>query len=221
MPLLPPSQFFPPAEEADSEGIVGIGGELTPEWLLDGYRHGIFPWPMGVSGLPIPWFSPDPRAIIEFDLFHVPRRLARVAKGDRFEITFDKNFSAVIHGCATGTGRKSGTWLTPEMIAAYTRLHELGHAHSVEAWLEGRLAGGVYGVAIAGLFAAESMFYRVPEASKVALVRLVERLRTRGYLLLDIQQLTPHTERFGAIEISREEYLKRLTEAIEKPVEFA
>jgi leucyl/phenylalanyl-tRNA--protein transferase len=220
MPLLPPSRFFPPAEHSDPEGFIGFGGELTPDLLLDAYRHGIFPWPMGDDTMPLPWWSPDPRAVIEFERFHIPRRLQRVVKSGRFEITFDRDFAAVIRGCATGRGRKGGTWLTPKMIAAYIHMHELGHAHSVEAWREGRLAGGVYGVAIAGLFSAESMFYRVPEASKVALVRLVEHLRTRGHVLLDIQQLTPNTARFGAIEIPRREYLRRLAEALQKPVEF-
>ncbi|MCC6123447.1 MAG: leucyl/phenylalanyl-tRNA--protein transferase [Pirellulales bacterium] len=220
MPLLPPSRYFPPAEDAEPEGFIGFGGELTPVWLLDAYRHGIFPWPMGERDTPMPWFSPDPRAILEFERFHVPRRLLRVCKSGRFEISFDRDFPAVIRGCASGRGRKGGTWLTPKMIAAYIRMHELGHAHSVEAWQEGRLAGGAYGIAIAGLFAAESMFYRVPEASKVALVRLVEHLQSRGYSLLDIQQLTPHTARFGAIEISRREYLQRLAKALKQPVDF-
>jgi leucyl/phenylalanyl-tRNA--protein transferase len=217
MPILPPSQFFPPAEEADSDGIIGFGGELTPEWLLDAYQQGIFPWPMGKRDLPTPWFSPDPRAIIDFEKFHLPRRLARICRSGRFEICFDRDFSAVIRGCATGPGRKGGTWITSKMIAAYTAMHELGHAHSIEAWQDGQLAGGIYGIAIAGLFAAESMFYRVPEASKVALVKLVEHLQSRDYELLDIQQLTPNTERFGAIEISRKEYLERLSEALKKP----
>ena len=221
MPLLPPSRFFPPAEDADPEGFIGFGGELTPEWLLDAYRHGIFPWPMGERDMPTPWFSPDPRAIIEFEQFHVPRRLRAFARAGDSRLPSTAIFPAVIRGCASGRGRKGGTWLTPEMIAAYIHMHELGHAHSVEAWHEGQLAGGVYGIAIAGLFAAESMFYRVPEASKVALVHLVEHLHSRGYVLLDIQQLTPHTARFGAIEISRREYLQRLAEALEKPVEFA
>jgi leucyl/phenylalanyl-tRNA---protein transferase len=220
MPLLPPSRFFPPAEDAEPEGFLGFGGELTPDWLLDAYRHGIFPWPMGKGDMPTPWWSPDPRAILEFEHFHVPRRLSRVCRSGRFEISFDRDFPAVIRGCAAGRGRKGGTWLTKEMIAAYIQMHELGHAHSVEAWQDDHLAGGVYGIAIAGLFSAESMFYRVPEASKVALVRLVEHLRSRGYELFDIQQLTPNTARFGAIEIPREEYLSRLAEALEKPAEF-
>jgi leucyl/phenylalanyl-tRNA---protein transferase len=221
MPLLPPSRFFPPAEDADPEGFIGFGGKLTPEWLLDAYRHGIFPWPTSKRETAVPWFSPDPRAIIEFENFHVPRRLMRVCKSGRFEIFFDRDFPGVIRGCASGRGRNGGTWLTPKMIAAYIHMHELGHAHSAEAWQDGRLAGGVYGLAIAGLFAAESMFYRVPEASKAALVHLVEHLRSRGYELFDIQQLTPNTARFGASEIPRREYLKRLGEALKKPVEFA
>jgi leucyl/phenylalanyl-tRNA---protein transferase len=150
----------------------------------------------------------------------VPRRLQRIYRSGRFEICFDRDFPAVIRGCASGRGRKGGTWLTPQMISAYIKMHELGHAHSVEAWQDGQLAGGVYGIAIAGLFAAESMFYRVPEASKVALVHLVNHLQSRGYELLDIQQLTPNTARFGAIEISRQEYLQRLGESLKKLVAF-
>jgi leucyl/phenylalanyl-tRNA--protein transferase len=221
MAILPSSRFFPPAEEVDSDGFVGVGGELTPEWLLDAYRHGIFPWPMKNMKRHTPWFSPDPRAIFEFDRFHMPRRLARICRNGRFEICLDRDFAAVIRGCSSGPSREGGTWLTPKMIEAYYLMHELGHAHSVEAWQDGRLAGGIYGIAIAGLFAAESMFYRVPEASKVALVHLVEHLRLRGYELLDIQQLTPNTARFGAIEISRIEYLERLAVALEKPVTFS
>jgi leucyl/phenylalanyl-tRNA---protein transferase len=218
MPQIPPSRYFPSAEDADSDGIIGFGGDLAPEWLLDAYRHGIFPWPASEPGYPMLWWSPDPRAIFEFERFHVPRRLRRIVESGRFTITLDRDFAGVIGGCATVQDRRRGTWITPAMKSAYTRLHELGHAHSVEAWHEGRLAGGVYGVAVGGLFAAESMFYRVAEASKVALVRLVEHLERQGYSLLDIQQLTPHTERFGAIEIPRREYLKRLAKALKKTV---
>lgn len=220
MSLLPPSRFFPPAEDADAEGIVGFGGKLTPEWLLDAYRHGIFPWPIGEIDWPMCWWSPDPRAIIEFDRFHVSRRLRQTCNNGRFIVTFDRDFVGIIRGCATAGNRNGNTWLTKRMIAAYIRLHRLGHAHSVEVWNEEKLAGGTYGLAIGGLFAAESMFYRVRDASKVALVNLVEHLRQRSYTLLDIQQLTPHTARFGAIEIPRREYLARLAEAINKPVCF-
>ena len=216
----PPSLFFPPAEEVDAEGLVGFGGELSPEWLLDAYRHGIFPWPITEFETPVAWWSPDPRAILPLDEFHVPRRLQRTCRSGRFEVSFDRNFAGVIAGCAKGPGREDGTWITPDVLKAYTRLHELGHAHSVEVWHEHRLAGGVYGVAAGGLFAAESMFRRVRDASKVALVHLVDHLRRRGYTLLDIQQLTPHTRQFGAVEIPRVEYLARLAEALEQPVTF-
>jgi leucyl/phenylalanyl-tRNA--protein transferase len=220
MPSLPLSRFFPPAEDADADGIVGFGGKLSPEWLLDAYRHGIFPWPVGDIDWPMAWWSPDPRAIIELDRFHVSRRLRQTCNSGRFTATMDRDFPGVIHGCATAGNRAGNTWLTKKMIDAYIRLHRLGHAHSVEVWQEETLAGGTYGVAIGGFFAAESMFYRVSEASKVALVYLVEHLKHRGYVLLDIQQLTPHTARFGAIEISRREYLARLAEAIGMPVSF-
>ena len=220
MSILPPSRFFPPAEKVDPEGLVGFGGELTPEWLLDAYQHGIFPWPISESEAPIPWWSPDPRAIIELDRFHVPRRLRQTCRSGRLSVTRDRDFAGVIHGCATAGSRTGETWLTPQMIESYIRFHQLGHAHSVEVWQEGQLAGGVYGVAIAGLFAAESKFYRVRDASKVALVHLVEHLRLRGYRLLDIQQHTPHTAQFGAIEIPRRQYLSRLAAALAQPVSF-
>jgi leucyl/phenylalanyl-tRNA---protein transferase len=215
---LPPSAIFPPAEAAAPEGLIGVGGELTSGWILDAYRHGIFPWPFADGDLA--WWSPDPRAVIELEHFHVPRRLARIARSGRFEITCNRDFEGVIDGCATAGDRKHQTWITPAMRSAYVRLHREGHAHSIEAWHEGALAGGIYGLAMAGLFAAESMFYRVSEASKVALVHLVNHLRRRGYALLDIQQLTPHTNRFGAVEISRRDYLRRLAAALDLPVTF-
>jgi leucyl/phenylalanyl-tRNA--protein transferase len=221
MSVLPPSRFFPPAEDADAEGIVGFGGKLSPAWLLDAYRHGIFPWPIGDMDEPMAWWSPDPRAVIELDRFHVSRRLRRTCDSRRFTVSLDRDFVGVIRGCATVGDRVGNTWLTKRMIAAYIRLHRLGHAHSVEVWQEKKLAGGTYGVAIGGLFAAESMFHRVRDASKVALVHLVEHLNHRGYVLFDIQQLTPHTARFGAVEIPRREYLARLAEAINVQVGFA
>ena len=221
MAVLLPSRFFPPAETVDPEGLVGFGGKLSPEWLLDAYSHGFFPWPVAESGVPVAWWSPDPRAIIELDQFHASRRLRRTVHSGRFEVTFDQDFPAVIRGCATAEDRVGETWITPEMIDAYVRLWELGNAHSVEVWQQGRLTGGAYGVAIAGLFAAESKFHEVRDASKVALVHLVEHLRLRGYELLDIQQLTPHTARFGAIEIPRKEYLRRLAEALVLPATFS
>jgi leucyl/phenylalanyl-tRNA--protein transferase len=220
MPQLPPSDRFPPAEDADPEGLVGFGGELTPDWLLDAYCHGIFPWPITDFDAPLAWWSPDPRAIIEFDRFHVSRRLQRTCRGSIFEVTRNVDFAGVIRGCAMSPGRLHQTWLTPEMIDAYIRLHELGFAHSVEVWHRHELAGGVYGVAIGGLFAAESKFFRVRDASKVALVHLISHLREQGFTLVDIQQVTPHTARFGALAIPRTEFLDRLGRAITLPVRF-
>jgi len=219
MSEIPPSRFFPPIEAADPDGLIGFGGQLTPDWLLDAYCHGIFPWPMG-DDIPIPWWSPDPRAVIDLEGLHVSRRLRRTLRSGRFAATCDRDFPGVIRGCASGPGRIGGTWITPAMIRAYTRMHRLGHAHSVEVWQEDRLVGGVYGVAIAGLFAAESKFYRVRDASKVALVHLVGHLRARGYSLLDIQQLTPHTARLGAVEISRRDYFTWLAAALARPATF-
>ena len=217
---IPPSQIFPPVEEADEDGLLALGGELEPGWLLDAYMHGIFPWPFGDDSNPMAWWSPDPRGILELEGMHISRRLRRTLRQGRFEVTCDRAFRDVMAACATGPGRLGGTWITPRMLAAYTRLHEVGFAHSVEVWQEGKLAGGTYGVAIRGLFAAESKFYRQRDASKVALAHLVEHLKRRGYTLLDLQMITPHTERLGAIEISRDEYMERLAEALEQDVTF-
>jgi leucyl/phenylalanyl-tRNA--protein transferase len=216
---LTPARFFPPPTSTTPEGLLCIGGRLSPEWLLDAYRHGIFPWPMW-DDEPIAWWSPDPRAVIELDGFHISQRLARTIKSGKFRVTFDQDFAGVIEGCATAGDRDGNTWLTPAMIRAYCRMHALGHAHSAEAWLADQLVGGTYGIAIGGLFAAESMFHRARDASKVALAHLVARLRELQYELLDIQQWTPHTGTLGAAEISRLEYLKRLARAIEKPIRF-
>jgi leucyl/phenylalanyl-tRNA--protein transferase len=218
MPRLPKSKYFPPAELAGPEGVVLFGGRLTPEWLLDAYAHSIFPWPIFEGSDVVVWWSPDPRAIFELDRLRVSRRLQRTCQSGRFEVTFDRDFAGVIQGCATAQDRTNHTWLTPQLIAAYQRLHELGHAHSVEVWQEGELVGGTYGVALKGLFAGESMFYRQRDASKVALVHLADRLRQKGYVLFDIQQLTPHTKSLGAKEIPRSEYLDRLADALKLPI---
>jgi leucyl/phenylalanyl-tRNA--protein transferase len=200
---------------ADAEGLVAVGGDLRPKWLLHAYRHGVFPW--YAEGEPVHWWSPDPRAVFELDGFHVPRRLARTLRSGRFGVTADMAFASVIAGCAD---RPGGTWLTRAMRRAYQALHELGHAHSVEAWLGEELAGGVYGVALGGVFAAESMFTRLRDGSKVALAALVGRLRRRGFALLDIQMLTAHTASLGAVEVPRAEYLRRLRAALALPVSF-
>jgi leucyl/phenylalanyl-tRNA--protein transferase len=197
-------------ESADEHGLVAVGGEVDAESLLNAYRCGVFPWFNETT--PVLWWSPDPRAVLELDAFHVPRRLQRTLRAGRFSHSIDEAFADVLLGCAT---RFEGTWITPDLIAAYLRLHELGHAHSLEVWHEGVLAGGVYGVALGSFFAGESMFTRVRDASKVALARLVEHLRRRGYLVFDIQVLTEHTARFGARNIPRSDYLERLRLALE------
>jgi leucyl/phenylalanyl-tRNA--protein transferase len=202
-------------EAADARGLVAVGGDLRPETLLTAYRRGVFPW--YEDGLPVCWWSPDPRAILPLDGLHVSRRLARTIRAGKFTVTVDRDFAGVIQGCAD---RDEGTWITRDMILAYQRLHALGFAHSVEAWQDKKLVGGVYGVAVGALFSAESMFYRVTDASKEALVALVERLRARGFLMLDVQMATDHTTRLGAVEIPRREYLQRLREAVVKGVSF-
>src|SRR5262249_45853596 len=147
MALVRKSSRFPPADSADEYGLVAIGGELSPEWLLDAYRHGLFPWPL-IEGIDEPqWWSPDPRAIFELDSFHISHRLSQTLRSGNFIVTSDHDFAGVIRGCATAGDRRGKTWLTHGMIDAYEKLHRLGHAHSVEAWLGGQLAGGVYGVA--------------------------------------------------------------------------
>lgn len=192
------------------DGLVAIGGDLSVPRLLLAYRSGLFPWTVD----PITWWSPDPRAIFELDRFHVPRSLRRFLRQHSLEVTRNRAFRDVMAACAEPRPGRRETWITEEFIEGYTRLHEAGHAHSLECWQEGRLVGGIYGVAVGGLFAGESMFHRAANASKVALFRLVEHLRARGFLLFDIQMLTPVTAQLGATTIPREEYLRRLKEAV-------
>src|SRR5262245_8411080 len=201
---------------ADPFGLVGVGGDLDPQRLLAAYRQGVFP--MYEEGEPVCWWSPDPRAVFEIGRLRVSRRLARTARSGAFTLTTDRAFADVMHGCADRGAE--GTWITRDMLDAYCRLHEMGHAHSVEAWQGRELVGGVYGVTIGGLFAGESMFYRRRDASKVALVFLMERLRERGFELFDTQFLNEHTESLGAVEIPRDDYLDRLARAITRPVRF-
>lgn len=199
-----------PPETGPGNVPLGIGGTLDSKTLLRAYSEGVFPWYS--EGDPVLWWSPDPRGIFELDLFHVPRRLARTIRSGKFTTTVNTAFFDVMREC--GEERDGGTWITDDMLSAYTQLHRKGHAHSVEVWHEGKLAGGIYGVAIGGLFAGESMFYRVTDASKVALVKLVERLKERGYLLFDVQMVTEHTATMGAVEIPRRDYLERLAQAV-------
>ncbi len=207
---------FPDPNQADAEGLVAVGGELSVKRLLLAYRSGIFPW----TAAPVTWWSPDPRGILELDAFHVSRSLGRVLRQDLFKVTVDQAFRDVMAGCAApGPGRRS-TWITREFLEAYGELHRLGHAHSLECWQGNELVGGIYGVAIGGLFAGESMFHRVSNASKVALFHLVRHLREREFALFDVQMLTPITAQLGAAEIPRTTYLKRLAKAIQSPCRF-
>ncbi len=206
-----------PVDLADDEGLVGIGGDLKPGTLLAAYADGVFPW--YCEGDPILWWSPNPRAIMEFENFHISRSLAKTLKKGRFSISFDSAFPEVMQGC--GENRPDGTWINSEMLAAYATMHKRAYAHSAEVWLEGRLVGGVYGVGIGGFFSAESMFHRETDASKVALAALVGRLRDRGYSLIDLQLINDHTRSLGASEISRVAYLERLRLAIRQNVSFS
>lgn len=214
--LLGTEPVFPDPRQADARGLVAIGGDMSVEWLLAAYRSGIFPW----TARPISWWSPDPRAIFELDGFHAPRSLAKGMRKEAFQITADRAFRDVMEGCAELKEGRETTWITPEFIEAYTEMREAGHAHSVECWRDGKLAGGIYGVALGGLFAGESMFHRADNASKAALAHLIGHLRERGFALFDIQMLTPATRQMGAVAIEREEYLKRLAKAVKVKCAF-
>jgi leucyl/phenylalanyl-tRNA--protein transferase len=189
--------------------------KLTPDLLIRAYASGVFPMADCRDGR-IRWYAPDPRAVIPLDAFHVPRSLRQTVRKGLFQVTINADFPGVIHACAA----REETWISREIERAYTDLHQLGVAHSVEAWREGRLAGGLYGVALGGAFFGESMFSRETDASKVALVALVEQLRTRGFVLLDTQFITSHLARFGAVEIPRHDYEHRLAGALPLPRRF-
>lgn len=210
---------FPPLSEANEDGLLALGGDLSVPRLLLAYRSGIFPWPLNPRVLT--WFSPDPRAIFELESWAPGRSLRKRLKRGDLELRIDTAFAEVMRGCAARTADRPSTWIIPGMFEAYAALHRLGHAHSVETYQDGRLVGGLYGVSIGGFFAGESMFSRVADASKVALVGLVDHMRARGMSLLDTQVMNPHLERLGAIEIPRAEYLGRLRRALEQPVRFA
>jgi leucyl/phenylalanyl-tRNA---protein transferase len=197
-------------------GLVAIGGDLSPARLLLAYKSGIFPW----TERPLTWWSPDPRGIIDLAAFHAPRSLQRIVRRGCFKVTTDRAFRSVIEGCAAPAKGRVTTWITSGFVEAYTRLHEAGHAHSVECWQGDSLAGGIYGVAIGGFFAGESMFHRAANASKVALWSLVRRLGEGGFTLFDIQMITPITEQLGGVAVPREDYLCRLNEAIHLERQF-
>lgn len=205
---------FPDPGEADAEGFLAHGGDLEPATLIAAYRQGIFPWPFEQHELL--WWSPDPRAVIAIDALRVSRRLARTLRRGAFRVTINAAFDEVVAACA----EREQTWITPGLRRAYGRLHELGWAHSVEVWMEGTLAGGLYGLAIGGLFAAESMFHRVTDASKIAMVALVQHARRVGVTLIDAQVPSAHVASMGAATVSRAHYLALLTEVVDRPVRF-
>ena len=203
---------FPDPRAAPYGDIIAVGGNLHASNLLCAYASGIFPWP--IEGWPLTWFSPQERAIIEFKDLKIPRSLAKVKRRAPYRITIDVAFTNVIHACARiKRAEEQGTWITPQMFRAYCSLHELGHAHSVEAWEEDMLVGGLYGVDAGGAFAGESMFYLRPNASKLALLHLLEHLQQRGLDWLDIQVMTPHMAALGARTVTRDEFLEKLAAA--------
>jgi leucyl/phenylalanyl-tRNA---protein transferase len=209
---------FPPVSKAlrSPNGLLCAGGELTPQRLLEAYRHGIFPW--FSEGDPILWWSPDPRMVLFPDELKVSRSLGKTLRRGIYETRVDTVFREVMQACAEPRDGQHGTWIMPEMIAAYTKLHHMGFAHSVESWQDGKLVGGLYGLALGKVFFGESMFMRAPDASKVALVRLVERLRAQGVRLIDCQQATGHLASLGAREIPRKEFSQILEESIQYPL---
>ena len=203
---------FPDPREADDEGLVAIGGDFCPERLLMAYAMGIFPWPC--PGLPHAWFSPNPRMILYPDELRVSRSLRKTLRSGRFRTSFDQAFTEVVESCARVPRLgQSGTWILPELRRGFHELHRLGFAHSVETWQGGELVGGLYGLSLGAMFCGESMFFRVPDASKVAFVALVERLRDWGFHFVDCQVHTDHLESLGAQEISRDVFLELLEEA--------
>lgn len=209
--------FFPPVESAlrDPNGLLAMGGDLSLERLLDAYRHGIFPW--FNPGEPILWWSPDPRMVLEPQVIRVTRSLAKRIRNGGFELRVDSAFAEVMRACAMPRDDDVGTWISPPMVAAYTRLFDAGYAHSVETWHDGILVGGLYGVAIGRMFFGESMFSRMPDASKVALVRLARQLRQWGFGLIDCQMETAHLASLGARAMPRSMFTMQLEELVNLP----
>lgn len=206
-------KFLP---EPTEEGIVAIGGPITAEMLQLSYANGIFPWPH--EGYPLLWFAPDPRAVLDFDELHIGDRLARRRRNSTYTFTINQCFRAVMEACADAPrAGQDGTWITDEMLNAYTELHALGDAHSIEVWDGDILVAGLYGVYVAGVFSGESMFTRVTDGSKLAVLYLIDHLRSLGITWLDIEQLTPHFEALGAKEIPRVDFMARLRESAALP----
>ena len=217
IPFLRPDDPFPPVSKAlrAPNGLLCAGADLSAPRLLEAYSRGIFPW--FSEGDPILWWSPHPRMVLFPDELKVSRSLRRAVAKGHFEARYDTAFEEVMRECGAPRDGRAGTWIVPEMVAAYTRLHELGFAHSVESWKDGRLAGGLYGILLGRAFFGESMFSRETDASKVALVKLVERVRGLGVRVIDCQQATRHLASLGAREIARREFAHLLAESIQYP----
>ena len=217
IPFLEPDEPFPPVDRAlrDPNGLLAAGGDLSPERLLDAYARGIFPW-FGDDD-PLLWWSPDPRMVLITDDLRISRSLRRVLRSGRFQVTMDTAFAAVMAGCAEPRREQDGTWITRDMTEAYARLAALGFAHSVEAWSDGTLAGGLYGVAIGRMFFGESMFSRASDASKVALVHLVRQLQRWGLPMIDCQMSTPHLASLGARDVARADFVRAVGRLVRQP----
>jgi leucyl/phenylalanyl-tRNA--protein transferase len=221
LPLSKDSYTFPNPNTASPDGLLAIGGDLNPKRVLKAYQNGIFPWYNEDELDPILWWSPDPRFVLDINELHIPKSLKKIIKKNIFEIRFDTNFTRVMIECANAyRADQDGTWIGPEMIEAYSKLHSQGIAHSFEAYYENELVGGGYGVVIGDIFCGESMFALKNDASKVAFVALVQRLKNNGFRYIDSQIHTEHLERFGAKNITRIEYLKLVQESSENFKEF-
>jgi leucyl/phenylalanyl-tRNA--protein transferase len=217
IPWLGPESPFPPLEAAllRPNGLLAVGGDLSPSRLIEAYRHGIFPW--FNEGEPILWWSPDPRMVLFPQELKISRSLRKTLKRGNYEIRADSAFKQVMEACAAPRGEHTGTWIHAEMMAAYGRLHEMGMAHSMETWIEGELVGGLYGVGQGKMFFGESMFSRVSDASKIAFVHLVAQLQRCGFEMIDCQMKTEHLASLGAREISRNEFRQKLKELVHYP----
>ncbi len=219
LPEDPPTAFPDPARALrEPDGLLAVGGDLSPERLLYAYRHGIFPW--YDAGLPILWWSPDPRAVFLPESLHVSRSLRRRMGRGEYELRFDSDFAGVMEACGGPRPQypEGGTWINAEMKTAYAELHRLGHAHSTELWMDGRLVGGLYGVAVGRVFFGESMFSRVTDASKIVLVELMLRLERWGYAFMDCQVQSEHLESMGSVPVPRQDFLILLASLCEQTV---